>query len=96
MKSIKIKRLEAGESVVTSEYGNSMIPLIKSGQKHKLDPIKLEDVLKDDIVFCKVKGCLYTHLVLATDKRKGLLIGNNRGGINGWTKIVYGKVVEVY
>ncbi len=26
---------------------------------------------------------------------RGLLIGNNKGGVNGWTKQVYGKVVEI-
>lgn len=24
-----------------------------------------------------------------------LLIGNNKGGINGWTKQVFGKVIEI-
>jgi len=26
---------------------------------------------------------------------RGLLIGNNKGGINGWTKQVFGKVTEI-
>ena len=30
-----------------------------------------------------------------TSYENGLLIGNNKGGINGWTKQVYGRVVEV-
>ena len=38
-----------------------------------------------DIVFCKVKGRYYTHLVRAKGDR-GVLIGNNHGKINGWTK----------
>ena len=48
-----------------------------------------------DIVYCKVKGNYYTHLVKATNSKRGVLIGNNRGGINGWTKAVYGKVVKI-
>lgn len=38
-----------------------------------------------DIVFCKVKGRYYTHLVKAKGDR-GVLIGNNHGRINGWTE----------
>lgn len=72
-----------------------MTPLIKSGQKHKLTPVKIEDVEIDDIVYCKVKGNFYTHLVKAKNDKRGLLIGNNKGGINGWTKAVYGKVIEI-
>ena len=53
------------------------------------------EVEEGDIVYCKVKGNFYTHLVKAKNSDKGLLIGNNRGGINGWTKNVYGKVVEI-
>lgn len=91
----KIEKLLKGESFVTSERGNSMVPLIKSGQKHKLIPITIEECKVGDIVYCKVKGNLYTHLVKAVGDR-GLLIGNNHGKINGWTKTVYGKVTEIY
>lgn len=57
--------------------------------------IKWEDVKVGDIVYCKIKGYLYTHLVKAIDMKKGCLICNNKGRINGWTKSVYGKVVEI-
>jgi hypothetical protein len=89
-------KLEKGESFKTSEKGNSMTPLIKSGQEHLLVPVKLEDVKSGDIVFCKVKGSYYTHLVKAVDVQKGLQIGNNHGNINGWTKQVFGLVKEIY
>lgn len=84
-----------GETFVTSEKGNSMVPLIHSGQDHMLAPIKLEEVEVGDIVYCKVRGKFYTHLVKAKNEDKGLLIGNNRGYNNGWTKQVYGKVIQV-
>lgn len=84
-----------GESFITSEKGNSMTPLIKSGQKHLISPINIEDVEVGDIVYCKVKGNFYTHLVKAKNKDRGLLIGNNHGHINGWTKNVYGKVIQI-
>lgn len=94
-RNYKLERLLNGETFITSEKGNSMVPLIKSGQEHKISPISIEDVDIGDIVYCKVKGNYYTHLVKAKDIIKGLLIGNNRGGINGWTKQVYGKVIEI-
>jgi hypothetical protein len=80
MRNYKLERLQGGETFVTSEKGNSMVPLIKSGQEHILG---------------KVKGNFYTHLVKAKNNEKGLLIGNNKGGINGWTKQVYGRVIEI-
>lgn len=72
-----------------------MVPLIKSGQEHKLTPATWEQVDVNDIVYCKVKGVFYTHLVKAKNLDKGCQIGNNKGGINGWTKQVYGKVIEI-
>jgi len=80
---------------VTKESGHSMEPRIKHQQPHKLAPITWEQAEVDDIVYCKVHGNFYTHLVLAKGSR-GVLIGNNKGRKNGWTKQVYGKVVEIY
>lgn len=91
----KLERLIKGETITTSEKGNSMTPLIKSGQSHVLAPIKLEDVKVGDIVYCKVRGNYYTHLVTAVDQHRGVQISNNHGRINGWTKAVYGKVIKV-
>ena len=87
--------MQKGETFITNERGNSMVPIIKSGQNHKLTPAKLDEVEVDDIVYCKVHGNFYTHLVKAKDPIKGVQIGNNKGGINGWTKNVYGKVIEI-
>lgn len=95
MKNFKLERLLAGEKFVTSEKGNSMTPRIKSGQEHRLAPCKWEDAEPGDIVYCKVAGRFYTHLVKAKDEQRGLQIGNNHGCINGWTKQVFGKVIEV-
>ena len=94
-RNYKLERLQNGETFVTKETGNSMVPLIKSKQEHVLTPVLIEDVVPGDIVYCKVKGNWYTHLVKAIDPLKGCLIGNNKGNINGWTKQVYGKVIEV-
>lgn len=91
----KQKMLQDGQTFVTSEKGNSMTPLIMSGQKHELAPVQWEDCEKGDIVYCKVKGRHYTHLVLAKSHERGLQIGNNHGKVNGWTKNVYGKVISI-
>ena len=95
MRNYKLEKLEKGETFVTSEKGNSMSPIIKSGQDHKLSPVELKDCNVGDVVYCKVRGNFYTHLVKGKGDR-GLLIGNNKGGINGWTKQVFGKVTEIF
>ena len=95
MRNYKLEKLQKGETIITSEKGNSMIPLIKSGQKHILAPIIWEKCVVGDIVYCKVKGNYYTHLVKKYDISKGVLIGSNKGSINGWTRAVYGLVIKV-
>ena len=72
-----------------------MLPLIKSRQPVKIKPATWEDVKVGDIVYCKVRGNTYTHLVKSKNPDKGVLIGNNVGRINGWTKNVYGKIIEI-
>lgn len=91
----KVERLLNGESFITKEKGNSMLPIIKSNQEHELSPATWEDVEVGDIVYCKVRKNYYTHLVKAKDPVQGCQIGNNRGNINGWTKKVYGKVTKI-
>lgn len=91
----KEKLLKEGKTFITSEKGNSMTPKIKSGQDHELTPCDVSQVDIGDIVFCKVRGRYYTHLVKGTDPKLGALIGNNKGGLNGWTHQVYGKVTKI-
>jgi hypothetical protein len=95
MNKINFEKLLTGETIVNKESGNSMTPLIKSGQAVKIEPANWETVKEGDVVYCKVKGKFYTHLVKAINDHKGVLIGNNKGGINGWTKQIYGKVIEI-
>ena len=91
----KLERLQNGETFVTSEKGNSMVPLLKSGQEHELSPITWDKCVKGDIVYSKVSGNFYTHLVTAINDKKGVQISNNKGHVNGWTKQVYGKVTKI-
>jgi hypothetical protein len=93
--NIKIQRLFAGETIVSREPGNSMLPILKSRQAVRLEPTTWEACQEGDIVYCKVRGNLYTHLVKGKNSKRGLLIGNNHGHLNGRTKQVYGKVIEI-
>jgi len=93
--NFKLKNLQEGKTIITSEKGNSMTPLIQSGQKHILSPADWQSVKVGDIVYCKVRGNFYTHLVKAVDIKKGCQIVNNHGFVNGWTKQVYGLVIKV-
>ncbi len=50
----KIEKLLAGETIISKEPGNSMMPLIKSKQPVLLAPATWEEVEIGDIVYCKV------------------------------------------
>jgi hypothetical protein len=95
LRNFKEEKLLAGETIISKEPGNSMLPLIKSHQPVKIEPATWDKVEVGDAVYCKVKGNYYTHLVKAVNEAKGCLIGNNHGGINGWTKRIFGKVIEI-
>jgi phage repressor protein C with HTH and peptisase S24 domain len=91
-----IERLKSGESVSFRPRGASMVPLIRSGQLCRVEPIDGTTVSKGDIVLCKVKGHEYLHLVKAVQGGR-FLIGNNRGGINGWIggQAIFGRLASV-
>ena len=91
----KIQKLQDGETIISKEPGNSMLPLLQSKQPVRIAPICWKDCVVGDIVYCKVRGNVFTHLVKGKSNTRGLLIGNNHGRINGWTKNVYGKVIEI-
>lgn len=89
-----IEDLLGGKCVSFRPRGNSMTPLIKSGDLIHVHP-DVNDLKIDDIVLCKVRGNQYLHLVKAVTKDK-VLIGNNHGKINGWTprNCIYGKKIS--
>ena len=91
-----IKKLAKGETVEFRPKGNSMKPLIKSGDLVVVEPLSNEYVIeKGDIVLCKVKGAHYLHLVSAIQGER-LQISNNRGHVNGWISrnAIYGRLTE--
>ena len=94
-RNFKIEKLQAGETIISKEPGNSMTPVLKSRQPVEISPTSWQNVEVGDIVYCKVKGNYYTHLVKAKNEKRGVEIGNNHGYINGWTKNVYGKVTKI-
>lgn len=94
-----IEKLAEGETVSFRPKGASMKPKIHSGDLVTVSP-DTSDLNEGDIVLCKVKGNHYVHLIKAVKtegEKKLYLIGNNRGGINGWVGLssIYGKVTEV-
>lgn len=85
-------KLQSGESVTYREYGNSMLPKLKSGVLVTVAPCKLKDLAVGDIAFCKVRGTYYLHYVKAVGQDGRVQIGNAHGWINGWTRTVFGKL----
>ena len=79
-----IERLGRGELVEHKEGGNSMTSLIASRQAVTLALVDTAKLEKGDMVFCKVRGNFYTHLVSAVSGNK-VQISNNHGHVNGWT-----------
>lgn len=93
-----LKHLQAGETCKVTGYGQSMAPRLKSGQSVIVEPVTAETVLKKrDIVFVKVNGHIYLHLISAIKNNKQFQISNNHKHVNGWVSrsSIYGKVVKI-
>ena len=89
-----IKELEENKTGKMKCFGNSMTPILKSGCLLTFEPKEEYEI--DDIVFCKVKGrYIDAHKITKKDENKGYMIANNHGYENGWTKKVFGKVVNI-
>jgi len=83
-----------GENVSIRPKGNSMTGRIESGQLVTIEPVHFDKLEEGDIVLCKVHGRVYLHLVKALQHGRAL-IGNNRGGTNGWTTNIVGIVTNI-
>ena len=91
--------LEEGETIKIRPQGESMVPLIGCGDLVTIEPAS-EPINKGDIVFCKVHGKYYVHLVQAVQQKMGgyrYQIGNNKNRTNGTIGFehIYGKVTHV-
>ena len=91
-----MERLQKGQTVTIRPHGHSMTGKVNSGDQVKLEPCVGVELHPGDVVLVRVKGNIFLHLIKATDGDR-LLIGNNRGKLNGWThrSKVYGIAVEV-
>jgi hypothetical protein len=89
-----IAQLKNGQTVTFRPRGYSMEPRVKSGALCTVRPAGVADVEVDDVVLCRVAGGDYLHLVKAKSSDGKVLIGNNRGHVNGWSRNVYGVLVK--
>jgi SOS-response transcriptional repressor LexA len=91
-----IERLQRGETVTVRPRGHSMTSKINDRDLVTVEPLGERDPDVGDIVLVRCRGHEYLHLVKA---RRGdqFLIGNNRGGINGWVgrRAIFGVAVQV-
>lgn len=74
-------------------YGHSMIPIIHSGDLVTVSS-DLINLSVGDIVLCRVNNRYFLHKIIEV-KDGQFLIGNNRGGTNGWTTEIFGRVIRV-
>lgn len=86
-----IRDLNQGKVVQIRPTGGSMRGLIESGQLCTIEPVPdYYEFDVGDIVLVMVRGRTYLHQIVEVhdkdDKTKDekYLIGNNRGGTNGW------------
>jgi|ERR1019366_4805334 hypothetical protein len=84
MRKFAIKILEEKGEITIRGAGNSMQPLIETGQSIHLKKVLPEQLRVGDAVFCKVGGSLFVHLITALDaENQRYTISNNKGHTNG-------------
>lgn len=87
--------LAKGEKVARFEFGDSMSPLLCSGQFCILTPLAPnEEVNIGDIVFSVIGKTLNTHMVIlktTTDDTTWYLIGDSMMRPIGWTQHIFAK-----
>lgn len=88
--------LRRGETVSLRPRGHSMAGRIDNGDRVTVAPCDPETLRVGDIVLVRVHGHEYLHLIKAIQGSR-YLIGNNRGGINGWVgkHAIFGIVIAV-
>lgn len=92
-----VEKLKSGKTCLVQGFGQSMTPILKSGQVCKVEPITEDMILKkNDIVLCKVNGHVYLHKITAINGNR-YQISNNHKHVNGWVgkSNIYGKVTEI-
>lgn len=94
---ISADKLREGETIIIVGVGQSMTPILKSGQPVIVAPVTAETVLKkNSVVFCKVGGNYYLHKITAVKNGNTFQISNNHGHSNGWCSknCIYGIMIK--
>ncbi len=94
---ISADHLQAGETIIIVGFGQSMTPILKSGQPAVVAPVTAETPLrKNSVVFCKVAGHYYLHKITAIRNGTTFQISNNHGHANGWISrnCIYGVMTQ--
>jgi SOS-response transcriptional repressor LexA len=88
--------LRRGETVHLRPRGHSMTGKINSGDRVTVAPCGPATLCVGDVVLVRMHGTEYLHLIKAIQGER-FLIGNNRGGINGWVgkNAIYGVAATV-
>jgi hypothetical protein len=81
-----IERLKQGETVTFRPRGHSMTGKVDDNDPCQVAPYGDRTPRKGDIVLCEIGRMQFLHLVKAINITHAL-IGNNRGGTNGWTPL---------
>ena len=91
-----IARLQAGQTVVVQPRGHSMAGRVNHRDLVTIAPYGDAEPEVDDVVLVKVRGREYLHLIKARQDAR-YLIGNNRGGLNGWVGrgAIFGRATRI-
>jgi TatD DNase family protein len=81
-----LEALSSGQRVEVRPRGHSMRGRIEDGQAVTLSPRGGRPIRPGDVVFVRWKGGALLHLALEVEPDR-VLIGNNRGGVNGWARL---------
>lgn len=90
-----VEWLKMGRKVARFEFGDSMMPILKSGEYCLIEPLNdLNNVNIGDTVLCEVNGYLMTHMVIMKSNTAKdspyFLIGSTSMYLYGWTNKIYG------
>ncbi len=91
-----IEALGQGQAAQIKPRGHSMRGKVNDGDLVTVAPCDPAGLQVGDIVLVRVKGNDYLHLIKAIDRGR-FLIGNNRGGVNGWVgpHCIYGIATKI-
>ena len=98
-----LSELKKGNNVARYEYGDSMMPLLQSGEYCILIPKDKTTIEVGDAVFCEVNGYVMTHMVMMISNIQNkpmYLIGSpnyneftGQFTMYGWTSNVFAKAI---